>query len=130
MTPQGNLDVPKDVADVGWYADGVRPGEPGDAVIDGHLDWYTGPAVFARLHRVRAGDVVEVELAGAGAVRYRVTRAVIYPADRPPADLFSRTGPARLTLITCAGRWDGRDYTERLVVDAERAGSDAWPGAR
>jgi hypothetical protein len=24
----------------------------------------------------------------------------------------------RLTLITCAGRWNGRDYSHRLVVDA------------
>ncbi len=121
VTPQGNMDVPRDVDDVGWYAAGVRPGQPGDAVIDGHLDWYTGPAVFARLGRLRAGDAIEVEMGGGAVLRFRVYRLAVYANGRPPGDLFSRVGPPRLTLITCAGTWNGRSYTERLVVDAALA---------
>lgn len=120
-TPEGNIDVPRDVNDVGWYAEGVAPGQPGDAVIDGHLDWYTGPAVFAHLDRVRIGDLVEVDLAGGG-VRFQVDRIATYPYDRPPAGLASRAGPARLTLIVCAGWWNGRTYTRRLVVDGALVG--------
>ena len=40
------LAVPQDVNNVGWFSNLPAPGENGDAVFDGHLDWYTGPAVF------------------------------------------------------------------------------------
>ncbi len=120
-TSDGRMDVPRDVWDVGWYAPGVKPGMPGDAVIDGHLDWYTGPAVFWHLNQVRVGDTVDVQFVGGGIVHFRVTRMAAYGAASPPSDLFGRGGPPRLTLITCAGRWDGRSYTERLVVNADLA---------
>jgi len=118
VTADGKMDVPREVDDVGWYSPGVRPGEPGDAVFDGHLDWYTGPAVFAGLHRLRSGDVIEIDLAGGGTVSFHVYQTATYPADQPPPDLFGRDGTPRLTLITCAGRWDGHAYSRRLVVDA------------
>ena len=38
--------VPSKPTDVAWYKPGPAPGEAGDAVIDGHLDWTTGRAVF------------------------------------------------------------------------------------
>ena len=41
--------VPPDRADVlGWFADGVAPGDAGPAVIAGHVDSKTGPGVFSR----------------------------------------------------------------------------------
>src|SRR5205085_1186906 len=42
----GAMDVPTNVWDVGWFQLGPRPGDVGNAVIDGHLDSTTGPAVF------------------------------------------------------------------------------------
>src|ERR1700716_3980261 len=53
----GAMGVTSHSYDVGWYSPGVKPGEPGDAVIDGHLDWYdTSTAVFYNLKSVRVGD--------------------------------------------------------------------------
>jgi sortase (surface protein transpeptidase) len=118
-TPQNAMDVPTDLHDVGWYAAGARPGQPGDAVIDGHLDWYTGSAVFANLSRLQVGDLAVVVDAGGTAVTFRVTSVASYPVGQPPSDLFNRQGPARLSLITCGGSWDGHQYNRRLVVDAE-----------
>jgi len=118
-TPQHTMDVPADVRDVGWYAPGVRPGQPGDAVIDGHLDWYTGPAVFSNLSRVNVGDAVVVVYADGGVVTFKVTSSVSYPVNQPPPDLFSPQGPPRLSLITCSGSWNGQQYDQRLVVSAE-----------
>lgn len=44
---RGDMDVPGATGHVGWYEPGPAPGDPGDAVIDGHLDWSTGPALRA-----------------------------------------------------------------------------------
>jgi sortase A len=130
-TPQNAMDVPRDLDDVGWYAPGIRPGEPGDAVIDGHLDWYTGLAVFANLSRLKVGDLAVIVNADGTTAIFRVTSVVSYAAGKPPSDLFNRQGPARLSLITCGGSWDGHEYNRRLVVDAEllSAGSPS-PGPR
>jgi hypothetical protein len=59
--------------------------------------------------------------------RFVVTDAAHHPYDSHPPDLFSREGPARLSLITCAGSWDRgrRTYLERLVVNASHAEESA-----
>lgn len=41
--------MPKRFDTVAWYVLGPRPGELGKAVMAGHLDAKTGPAIFWRL---------------------------------------------------------------------------------
>jgi hypothetical protein len=119
LTPDGDMDVPRDPADVGWYASGPPPGRPGGAVIDGHLDSVDGPAVFWRLGHVRPGDALRVTDGGGRTLSFRVVRVAGYDADQPPPpELFSSGGRPRLSLITCAGDWDGAEYSRRLVVEA------------
>src|SRR5260221_2898383 len=55
-----NMLTPKDFHDVAWYNLGPAPGEPGNALLNGHVDWWTGSAVFARLSELRAGDTFTV----------------------------------------------------------------------
>jgi hypothetical protein len=50
--PDRTVQVPTRWAVAGWYAPGPRPGEPGSAVILGHVDSKGGPAVFFRLHQL------------------------------------------------------------------------------
>lgn len=120
-TPEGNMDVPKDPKNVAWYAPGALPGGPGDAVIAGHLDWYTGPAVFWRLKQVSVGDTVNVVFPGGRQVNFRVTKKTTLTYTQVPPYLFEKTGPPMLSLITCSGAWDGKQqqYQDRLVVDAQ-----------
>ena len=42
LTPEGEMDVPKNPPDVAWFDIGPRPGENGSAVIDGHSGWKNG----------------------------------------------------------------------------------------
>src|SRR5947209_11124825 len=57
LTPDEAMDVPRDPHHVAWYNLGPRPGEWGNAVIDGHVDYHgIGPVVFWRLHELQAGD--------------------------------------------------------------------------
>jgi sortase (surface protein transpeptidase) len=117
----GNMAVPSSPQNVGWYRFGPRPGGAGDAVLAGHLDWTSGPAVFWELHRLAPRDEVVFAPANGTQLRFRVTSVRAYSASsRPPAGLFASSGPPRLSLITCAGAWDAQHgiYAERLVVDA------------
>ena len=119
LTPQDDLATPADPSHVGWYRDGSLPGQPGSSVMDGHLDWWSGPAVFANLGRLHLGDQLSVLFSDSQVASFQVSTMTTYSADlSPPADLFRTAGPPQLVLITCAGRWEGTSYLDRLVVVA------------
>jgi LPXTG-site transpeptidase (sortase) family protein len=117
----GELEVPTDPDDVGWYTGGGRPGERGPTVVVGHVDAVDGPAVFADLATLEAGDTVVVHRADGRAVPYVVERAEAVEQDRFPTELvFGATADDQLRLITCTGPYDrdaGR-YTQNHVVFA------------
>jgi sortase (surface protein transpeptidase) len=122
LTPEGDLATPTDVSHVGWYRGGSLPGRPGSSVFDGHLDWYSGPAVFANLSHLHPGDQLTVTYSNGGAAAFRVSTLAIYSADLPPPpELFRAGGPPQVVLMTCAGPWDGSRYRDRLVVTAQPA---------
>jgi hypothetical protein len=114
------LTPPKTYTKAGWWREGVLPGEAGAAVVAGHVDSYTGPAVFYRLHTLRPGDVVEVQRGGAW-IRFVVTSVEQYPKNRfPTAKVYQPTPGAQLRLITCGGDFDPgrRSYRDNIVVYA------------
>lgn len=120
---QGRMAAPSGPEKVGWYSLGPSPGQAGSAVLDGHLDWWTGPAVFAGIDHLRTGDRLSVTRADGSTVTFAVTSSARYPYDSPPPDLFATSGTPSLALITCAGVWDRQhqNYLERLVVRATYA---------
>lgn len=112
---------PSSLTTVGWYAGGPLPGQAGDAVIDGHYGLPNDPAVFRNLSALQPGDVIAVIWPDGKRATFRVTAtAMIARGASAPADLFAKSGPARLSLITCGGVWlqDQRTYSERLIVSA------------
>lgn len=120
----GLMALPEDVNRVGWYRFGPAPGAAtGSAVVAGHVDdQEQGLGVLARLRDVRLGDAVVVEQRDGAQVRYRVTGITrLRKQALPTATVFARTGPPRLTLVTCAGPFDRerRSYRDNLVVTAE-----------
>jgi Sortase domain len=93
----------------GWYAGdgGTRPGDPGSAVILGHVDSKIGPAVFYRVRQLRRGDQIKVVRADGSVVRFSVDRVEQYPKSRfPTADVYYPTLTPRLRLVTCGGSFD------------------------
>jgi hypothetical protein len=118
MDAQGRMAVPSQPDRVAWFSLGPAPGDAGDAVIDGHLDWTSGPAVFWLLGRLRPGDEVDVVRADGSQARFLVDATRNVPYDARLDQLFTRTGPPSLSLITCSGTWDRRrgTYLDRLLV--------------
>jgi hypothetical protein len=121
----GALLPPADFGSAGWYAQGPVPGEVGPAVIAGHVDSRSGPAVFFRLREVVVGDQVEVIRADGTVGRFTVTRVARYPKTAFPTEqVYGPTPDAELRLITCGGRFDraARSYTDDVVVFAALSG--------
>jgi hypothetical protein len=125
VDPDGALAVPADPDVAGWFVGGAVPGEPGPAVIAGHVDSRSGPAVFHRLDELRAGDVAEVTRSDGRTVTYRVVTVASFPkAAFPTARVYGPTPRPELRLITCGGDFDrrSRHYEDNVVVTAVLAG--------
>ena len=122
--PDGSLEVPKPWDVAGWYDKGPRPGQPGPAVILGHVDSTNGPAVFYQLRSLRPGDTVRVGLADGRILVFRVQRIQRYPKDEFPTEaVYFPTLNRELRLITCGGEFDyaARSYRDNIVVYADLA---------
>jgi hypothetical protein len=123
VAADGTMAVPSQADHVAWYQPGVTPGDAGDALIDGHLDWWTGPAVFWHLANLRTGDQVDVVHADGSQLVFTVDSTSTYPWNSRPDSLFTTTGPPSISLVTCSGSWDRQrqTYLSRLVVHATLA---------
>jgi sortase (surface protein transpeptidase) len=105
----------------GWYAPGPRPGDPGSAVILGHVDSKRGPAVFYRLRELRPGDEIVVTRADRSTVRFVVQRTEQYDKLRFPTDeVYYPTLTSTLRLVTCGGQFDATTghYRSNIIVFA------------
>ncbi|MFC5818374.1 class F sortase [Nonomuraea harbinensis] len=116
----GRLIAPEPFDRVGWHEGGPEPGERGVAVIAGHVDSRTGPAVFFRLRDLRKGARVHVDRADGSTVTFTVSRLARYPKDRVPDEVYNSGEGAQLRLITCGGTFDRarRSYRDNVVVFA------------
>ena len=118
---------PRRWEDAGWYAGegGTRPGDPGSAVILGHVDSKRGPAVFYRLRELRTGDPVVVVRADGSRVRFVVEGVEQYPKRRfPTEDVYYPTLSPKLRLVTCGGTFDpaAGHYRDNVIVFASLSG--------
>jgi len=123
LDQDGRMQVPSNPCDVAWYDLGPVPGAPGDAVIDGHLDWYGDPAVFMHLAAITQRAVIVVTDANGRQLRFAVTSTVQVSRLVQPQGLFTSGGPPTLSIYTCSGTWDPSlaTYTDRLIVTASLA---------
>lgn len=119
LEPNGEMEIPG-VSAVGWYELGVAPGEPGSAVMAAHIAFDGVDGVFRYLDRSAPGDEIVVTLDDGSTARYQVTDVQTHRKDRLPDELFSRTVPEQLVLITCGGSFNRelRSYDSNVVVVA------------
>jgi LPXTG-site transpeptidase (sortase) family protein len=122
----GTMQAPTDPDTVGWYGLGVGVGAPGNALLDGHVDWGGQLRVFGFLRQLEPGDAIQITNADGTVLNYSVTWIRLYTADTAPLDeIYEQTSDEEVTLITCGGAFDTaiRMYVSRWVVRATRTSS-------
>jgi hypothetical protein len=128
LGPDGQIAVPPYSApqEAGWFDGSVSPGDDGTAVIVGHVDTRSGPAVFWNLSAIRSGDRIDVQDQDGRTETFAVDRVEEFSRDHfPAAQIYGSVpgAPAQLRLITCGGPYDHRrgEYTGNTVAFAHLA---------
>ena len=117
----GGLEVPDNARTLVWYQYGPSPGEPGSAVIAGHLDWKGVRGTFNELAETPVAETVTV-VYDDGSERAFTVRSVEL-VDKPAVSVngtFARDGESVLRLVTCGGEFDraAHSYFSNVVVTA------------
>lgn len=130
LDTEGGVDPPPfdQAGVVGWYADGAEPGALGTALLVGHVDTETRPAVFYKLSTLEAGETIRVVRDDGKVAEFTVDDVQVIQRDR--FDARQAYGPRRsdraeLRLITCGGTFDrvSRSYTANVIVSAYLTGT-------
>lgn len=109
----------------GWWKDGPEPGESGPAVIAGHVDSHTGPAVFFRLPDLPPGAQVFIDRADRTTAVFTTYRLERHSKDEFPTDaVYGSTSNAEIRIITCGGDFDDTNdrYLANVIAFARRSG--------
>ncbi|CAM5433807.1 class F sortase [Streptomyces avidinii] len=127
LQSDGSLEVPpparRDLA--GWYREGTTPGATGTAVVAGHVDNATGPAVFYHLGALHRGALIEIAREDGSTAVFTVHAVEVYDAKAFPDSRVYGTSPrAELRVITCGGGFSARTgYRGNVVVFAHLTGT-------
>lgn len=124
LTPDGIMEIPNNIVDVGWFTGSVRPGEKGVAVVTGHVAQIRGgvltkPGVFYNLKELGIGDTLNVINDKGVSIAFVVREIRNYdPAADATYVFTSSDGGIHLNLITCEGTWNPAQlsYSQRLVI--------------
>lgn len=121
VNDRGELDVPADARTLVWYRYGPSPGDPGSAVIAGHLDWKGVLGVFHQLAATSVGTTVTVHYSDGAERSFTVTAVEL--VDKPAVAVdgtFFRNGASVLRLVTCGGEFDDavNSYKSNVIVTA------------
>ena len=107
LREDGTLEVPPGSpgAPAAWYTGSPKPGDPGPAVILGHVNAEDGgPGIFADLRQLQPGDEVQVQREDGTTAVFLVLSGELYPKDAFPTEkVYGTTVLPELRLITCDG---------------------------
>lgn len=105
-----------------WYEPGPAPGEPGNAILNGHKSWQGRIGRFSVLWSMEVDDIIAVAFESGTYQYFAVTSVSFYPYDDVPLEVMDlNTEFPRMTLITCYGDFDRLVGTskQRCVVVCE-----------
>lgn len=88
-----------------WFEKSPTPGQPGPAIIEGHVDTTSGPSVFFELAKLRPGNRIQVTRADGIVAVFTVDALRDYSKDAFPTSTVYGAKDLRrpaLRLITCS----------------------------
>ncbi|MFT9847668.1 class F sortase [Aneurinibacillus sp. REN35] len=118
----GQMGVPASFNKAGILMPWTKPGEKGNAVIAGHFDHYTGPAIFYHLRKLQPKDKIFLYDNKGTTLVFSVKSVESFKVKEAPLEkIFGASAKANLNLITCAGKFNKKkqEHARRLVVFAE-----------
>jgi sortase family protein len=121
VNADSQLDVPPDARTLVWYRNGPSPGNPGSAVIAGHLNWRGTNGIFARLDEVPVGATITVVYDDGSQQDFIASTVELVPKPAVAINgTFAREGERLLRLVTCGGEFEKavRSYRSNVVVTA------------
>ncbi|MFC5668008.1 class F sortase [Kitasatospora misakiensis] len=109
----------------GWYRDGATPGQRGTAIIAGHVDNGSGPAVFYDLGALHRGDRIEILREDGRTAVYQLYAIEVHDRkDFPDDRVYRQAADAQLRVITCGGAYsEERGYDGNVVAYGFLAGT-------
>lgn len=120
------LQIPPQPWVVGWWKDGVAPGQGrGTVVLTAHLDsreYGAGP--FVRAEDLKRGDTMTLTDADGVRHRYRVAAVDTFRKKALPyEELFDQRSDERVVFVTCGGSYDRRNggWDSNVVVTFAQA---------
>jgi len=125
LTSGGAVEIPKSLANVAWFKLGPRPGNDGNAVINGHYGWWKNGTlgVFNNLAKLKKGDKLYIEDDRGALITFIVRELKTYgPNETATAVFVPNDDKAHLNLVTCTGVWNkiSKSYPNRLVIFADK----------
>lgn len=117
---------PSRLHEAGWFDKGPTPGQFGPALIVGHVDTGTGPAVFHRLKDLEPGQRIEVLREDDETAVFQVNSVERFGKTKLPKHrVYGDFSRPSLRLVTCGGRWVGGDrgYADNIIVFASLVGT-------
>ncbi|MBN0042885.1 class F sortase [Streptomyces actuosus] len=114
---------PEDPNLAGWFTGAVAPGEKGTAVVVGHVDNLSGPAVFYGLGALKKGNHVEVRREDGKTAVFEIYGVEVFAKNDFPGDrVYASKGSPELRVITCGGGFSKQNgYNGNVVVFARLA---------
>lgn len=115
------IEVPTNPSRVGWLDTTPAPGQQGPAVLAGHVDSLTGPAVFFHLKQLKVGDAITVTRRDGTTVSFTVDGVQTYAKTAfPTQETYGPVPGPALRLITCGGSYvkSAGGYQDNVVVFA------------
>jgi LPXTG-site transpeptidase (sortase) family protein len=106
VTKSGQLQVPWNIYDTGWYNSSSQPGQTGAMLVDGHSGIGKMHGVFYELATLFVGDPISVTRGDGQVVTYKVAKVqtvIATSVDMASMIVSADTAKPGLNLITCAG---------------------------
>jgi hypothetical protein len=102
----GEMATVDDAKLAAWLEMGPAPGEPGNALINGHVRWKGTKGYFSILKEMRVGEEVVIEFEDGSVKTFEAVSTDIYKLGAIPDDVLNLGGETRMTLITCLGDYN------------------------